>query len=450
MLRVVAAVVAMATLGTAEAASAVVIERAPVRVAEGAQALLHVYPEDGDRGHIRLIPVAGSATAGEDFDPTPVEVGDAEAYRGGGTQVWVDTVWDDVDEADETFTVRTEDGTASATVTIQDRDDSLASIGILGPQDVRESSAQSLTFELARPAEHDVTVRYRTVDASARAGEDYAPLSGTLTFPAGATTASVVLDVAGDDVYEGAEQLYVVLTGEGVYDAAQRVVIDDIDDYPRMSIDEGRIRETDGPGFVRFRVRLTNAVKHPPVLVLKASGSGAPGSATPGADFTESPVQVVFAPGAREAFVDFPIAGDDVQEPTERFFVYPHWVRGINVGPGAGWGVGVIEDDDTAVPIGVEAPELLDLRTVGVTLSCPPRVRTCVGRVALSFRGRARAAAAARRFRLRGGASRTVRMALPASARRALARGRAVPVRAGVVLRGRGRTGSSAVLRAPR
>ncbi|HQX06285.1 MAG TPA: Calx-beta domain-containing protein, partial [Zoogloea sp.] len=57
-------------------------------------------------------------------------------------------------------------------------------------------------ISLSRPAPEAFTVQYTTVDGSARAGEDYTTTTGTLSFVAGQTTASVSVPVSGDTVIE--------------------------------------------------------------------------------------------------------------------------------------------------------------------------------------------------------------------------------------------------------
>src|SRR3546814_16754538 len=71
----------------------------------------------------------------------------------------------------------------------------------------------SAIVELSAPAPAGgVTLSYRPVDGSAKAGSDYTAVSGTLEIPAGekvAFTAAIVLH--GDDELEGAESYYLVV-----------------------------------------------------------------------------------------------------------------------------------------------------------------------------------------------------------------------------------------------
>ena len=71
-----------------------------------------------------------------------------------------------------------------------------------------------VTVEQSAPTSHPITVSYATVDGSARAGADFAGVrDGRLTIPAGATQASITVDVFPNSPGEPAEAFYVVLTG---------------------------------------------------------------------------------------------------------------------------------------------------------------------------------------------------------------------------------------------
>ena len=84
----------------------------------------------------------------------------------------------------------------------------------LADTEVGEGPGAVLVFEvtLARAADEPVTVDYETADGTATAGEDYEAVSGTLSFEAGQTAASVQVRVLDDSHGEGEETLTLVLT----------------------------------------------------------------------------------------------------------------------------------------------------------------------------------------------------------------------------------------------
>jgi Calx-beta domain len=76
---------------------------------------------------------------------------------------------------------------------------------------------------LSVPVREPVTVRFRTVDGTATAPEDYEPiLDGVLTIEPGATTAAVVLSVVPDRLPEPDEDFTVVL-----FEASAGVITDE-------------------------------------------------------------------------------------------------------------------------------------------------------------------------------------------------------------------------------
>ena len=77
------------------------------------------------------------------------------------------------------------------------------------------SGSRDMVFDvtLSAPADHVVTVNYKTQDFTAAAGTDYQAVQGTLTFAAGETTKQVRVSINGDATYEGNESLLLVLSG---------------------------------------------------------------------------------------------------------------------------------------------------------------------------------------------------------------------------------------------
>jgi hypothetical protein len=76
-----------------------------------------------------------------------------------------------------------------------------------------DSGTTTLTFtvRLSAPATTGAAVSFRTVDGTARAGSDYTARTGSLTFPAGTTTATVAVTVRGDVTGEADETLVLLL-----------------------------------------------------------------------------------------------------------------------------------------------------------------------------------------------------------------------------------------------
>lgn len=99
--------------------------------------------------------------------------------------------------------------------TITDND--VATVSIAAINDGAESSSPTnglFRVTLSNPSSTDTVVNYSVGgSATAGAGNDYATLSGTVTIPAGQTTADIEVNVLNDDLVEGTETVTVTLTG---------------------------------------------------------------------------------------------------------------------------------------------------------------------------------------------------------------------------------------------
>ena len=92
-------------------------------------------------------------------------------------------------------------------------DGSLA-LTIAGASAAESDGVLRFTVTLSRAAGAPVSVHYETADGSARAGTDYVPVSGRLTFPAESTVAQQIeVPLRNDQVGESRETLTVALDG---------------------------------------------------------------------------------------------------------------------------------------------------------------------------------------------------------------------------------------------
>ncbi len=163
----------------------------------------------------------GSATPGSDFHPAEgllaIPAGVTEA------SLTVEIIGDEDVEPDETFTVELKKpanatlARARATVTIRndDKGPPLPRISI-EPVSLPEGNTGKTPFKfpltLSAAAAKPVSVGYTTLDHTAHAGEDFQAAAGTVTFPAGSTTATLVVAVGGDTRWEPDEVFEVRLS----------------------------------------------------------------------------------------------------------------------------------------------------------------------------------------------------------------------------------------------
>ena len=157
----------------------------------------------------------GTATAGTDYVMTSGTV----TFNPGQTSatITVPVIGDTVAESNETFNLylaQTSNVTlarAVGTGTILD-DDQPVTLSIANASTYEgNSGTTNLTFTatLSGPSGNPLSVYYSTMDGTATAGSDYASTSGTLTFAAGQTTATITVPIYGDTNYEPDETFYV-------------------------------------------------------------------------------------------------------------------------------------------------------------------------------------------------------------------------------------------------
>jgi hypothetical protein len=163
--------------------------------------------------------VAGAtAVAGADFQipPAPLSV----AFPPGITAqtIAVPIVDDTLDEGDETFGITLTgatgatlaDGAAAGTIVDNDPPPSIT-IEDVKVSDSGSTPSAVFTISLSAPSSNAVTVSYQTADGTATAGSDYQAQSGTLTIPAGATSATISIPIVADTLVEPDETFTVNL-----------------------------------------------------------------------------------------------------------------------------------------------------------------------------------------------------------------------------------------------
>ena len=160
---------------------------------------------------------AVTATAGSDY----TAVSGTLTFHAGTTvrTVTVPIADDALDEAEEQFAVSLQAATnatvtaAEGTGTITDNDESPAlSIDDASLAGGAANATMPFAVRLQPASERMVTVLYATADVTATAGPDYTAASGTLTFHAGTTTATVAVTILADTDPEETETFTVTLT----------------------------------------------------------------------------------------------------------------------------------------------------------------------------------------------------------------------------------------------
>ncbi|WP_339950471.1 Calx-beta domain-containing protein [uncultured Albimonas sp.] len=309
--------------------------------------------------------VAGTARAGEDYAPA---VGTLSFAPGEVLKTISISLADDVlHEADETFGLRLTSPSgavlarAEATATIRDDDpdeapDDLPAISLADVSGAEGDAGEThmlVEATLSKAWHAPVTVAWTTADGTARAGEDYHPASGTLTFAAGETARTIHVHAMGDTTPETDETLFVRLSspeGLEIADGEARVTLRNDDEAapappPELTISNRRLDEgDDGWSVARLKVRLSEASDAP----VSVDWTTRDGTAAAGEDYRAASGTLTFAPGETVQTLRVRVFGDGLEEGDERFVVRLSNPEGATLADAKG--VVRIRDDDEAAP----------------------------------------------------------------------------------------------------
>ncbi len=282
--------------------------------------------------------VSGTATAGTDYTAL---TGTVTIPAGASSAtILVDVLDDNIVEAAETVivaltstnhaAVTVDRANNAATVTINDDDPTTVSIAAsdaTGSEPGTDDGAFTVTLAGGKLAPAGgIAVTY-TVAGTATAGADYTTLTGTVTIPAGQSSATILVDVLDDNVVETPEAVILTLTGTNHAGATihatnntATVTIDSSDDNTTVSISAtdatGREPGTDG---ARLTVTLANSKVAPDGgIVVNYNTSG---TATAGSDYTALPGTVAIPAGASSATIAVSVLDDNVVESAETVIV---------------------------------------------------------------------------------------------------------------------------------
>ena len=199
------------------------------------------------------------------------------------------------------------------------------------------------TISLDAPQLSELTVVYHTA-GTATPGSDYAALPGTVTIPAGQTTATVDVQVIDDTLLETGEYVILALNATPAYrvvDPAQASVAIADDDYdpaqPIVSAIATDFRAAE-PGTDTGELTLTRTGDTTAPLTV---GLLLGGTASEGADYAPLPSTVTFDAGVRRLALTVKPLDDAQAEPTETVT--------LTVAPGPGLYLGRFDGNTVAI-----------------------------------------------------------------------------------------------------
>lgn len=181
-----------------------------------------------------------------------------------------------------------------------------------------ESSGGSFTVSLSNPVPNDVTIDWSLAPGTATAA-DLDLASGTVTIPAGATSAQIPVTITDDTIHEGDESFTIELAdaSNGIQLArpqANGTIVDD-DGKPSVSVASATVVEGNtGLTDAAVRVHLSNPSTQPVAVDIATSD----GTAIAPGDYAAAAERVNFVPGQNEVFVHVAVNGDTTPEPTEQ------------------------------------------------------------------------------------------------------------------------------------
>ncbi len=273
-------------------------------------------------------------------------------------QITVNVTGDTTVEGNETFTVDLSNP-AGATITdnqglgtINNDDATAISIDdVTVPEGDSGTTAFTFTVSLANPSATDVTVDYTTTDVTAATADgDYAAASGTLTIPAGSTTAQITVNVTGDTKVEGNETFMVDLSnsvGATISDSQGLGTINN-DDSTSISIDDVAVAEGNaGTTAFTFTVSLSNP-SATDVTVDYTTTDGT--STTADTDYTATSGTLTISAGSTTSQITVNVTGDTKVEGNETFTVDLSNPGGATISDNQGLGT-INNDDATTVTI---------------------------------------------------------------------------------------------------
>ena len=202
-------------------------------------------------------------------------------------------------------------------------------------------------------------MRYKTVEGSAKASDDYVEADGVLTISKGAKSGEILLSIIGDTQPEASQSFTVVLTDPknaqfiNVASELQSTVTiqsDDGDSLPKLTIPKTVANDEGNSGNTDFKVTLK--LSKPATDTITLAYETRSGEARAGSDFEAKAGVVTFLAGDVEQTLILPIYGDEESEEDEEFVLVLTDPTGVQFANGeATQEIPIlIQDDDSEPP----------------------------------------------------------------------------------------------------
>ena len=212
----------------------------------------------------------------------------------------------------------------------------------IAPTTANEDETNNLVYTFSRTGSttNALTVNY-SVAGTGTFGTDYtqtgaasfADTTGTITFAAGAATATVTIDPTADTTFEANETVALSLaSGTGYVIGATPAVIGTIvnDDSPTINLSADRtvVEGTTSPQTVSYTLTLSDRS----TKTITVQYATANGTATAGLDYTSVTGTLTFNPGVTSQVINIPILNDSINEADETFTLNLSSPTNVNLG----------------------------------------------------------------------------------------------------------------------
>ena len=201
----------------------------------------------------------------------------------------------------------------------QPQQQQLATFSVSGGGSVSDATANVVVFTVTREGNTSVfaSVNYSVQGVSAEAGSDFTPVSGTITFAAGQTSADIVVPILANARGEPDETFTITLSGSTagsiiVGGSASATILADLL-LPSLMIDSVSIADSGATTAVLTVTRSGSLTQSSSVAYQTAGGS-----AQVGIDFSAVSGVINFAPGQTTAQIEIPIIADASGVPLEK------------------------------------------------------------------------------------------------------------------------------------
>lgn len=270
-----------------------------------------------------------SAKNGADFQGVP---GTLTFLPGTVTQtITVPVNGDLTDEFDEAFNVRLtapinaaiSDGNGLGVIIDNDSPPTVTINDVTIPEgNSNIGTTGRFTVSLSAISEKPISVQYTFSDGTAIRGKDYVAASpGTVSIPAGVTTANIDFSVNGNATFEPDKTFFVNLSAAinaTIADPQGQATIANDDPLPGITIADASLFEgSSGTNNASFNVKLSN----PSYQTITVNYATANATATAGNDYAAASGTVTFSPGETTKSIPVQIVGDSVNEPDEIFYI---------------------------------------------------------------------------------------------------------------------------------